>query len=183
MGFNYGYKLNDNPKLTSLGEISFEPITEEHIAIVDREIKRYRAVRKDGVFKSIIFFIIGLALAMAAVWVGIMFINARALAFLPGFTSLFFIALAVVNLLRCVSVSVNGIKKGVVADRETHEFYIDDAYGNPEVTSTDRVTVRFPEIDKEVSVVCDARTQMHCIPGKTVYLLRTSRGIIISYDD
>lgn len=38
MGFNYGYKLNDNPKLTSLGEISFEPVTEEHRARVDREI-------------------------------------------------------------------------------------------------------------------------------------------------
>ena len=50
MGFNYGYKLNDNPKLTSLGEISFEPITEAHRARVDREIKRYRAVRKKGVF-------------------------------------------------------------------------------------------------------------------------------------
>ena len=46
MGFNYGYKLNDNPKLTSLGEISFEPVTEEHRARVDREIAIFRTIHR-----------------------------------------------------------------------------------------------------------------------------------------
>ena len=119
MGFNYVYKLKDNPKLTSLNNISFDPVTEEHKDIVDRAVKRYR----------------------------------------------------------------EGRIKGVVADRETHEHYVDNVYGNPELTATDHVTVRFPELDKEVSLVCDAHTQMHCIPGKTVYVLRTSRGTIIAFDD
>ena len=183
MGFNYGYKLNDNPKLTSLGEISFEPVTEEHRARVDIEIKRYRAERKNGIFRSAAFFIVGLAFAIAAIWVGINLTNIRIVAFIPGGIALLLFALAIVNLICSGSISVYAIKKGVVADRETHEYYIDDVYGNPKLTSTDRVTVRFPELDKEVSLVCDAHTQMHCIPGKTVYLLRTSRGIVISFDD
>ena len=183
MGFNYGYKLKDNPKLTSLNNISFDPVTEEHKDIVDRAVKRYREGRIKGIFKSIAFFVIGLLFAILAVWVGINYINIRVLAFLPGFFALALITLATVNLICSVSISVQAIKKGVVADRETHEHYVDNVYGNPELTATDHVTVRFPELDKEVSLVCDAHTQMHCIPGKTVYVLRTSRGTIIAFDD
>ena len=183
MGFNYGYKLNDNPKLTSLGEISFEPITEEHRARVDREIKRYRAGRIKGIFMSVAFFIVGLVAAISAIWIGINLTNVRIFAFIPGVMALLLIALAVVSLISSICISVYAIKEGIVADRETHEYYVDNFYGNPVLTSTDRVTVRFPELDKEVSLSCDAHTQMHCIPGKTVYLLKTSRGIIISFDD
>lgn len=80
-------------------------------------------------------------------------------------------------------ISVYSIKEGVVADRETHQYYTEDIYGHSRLTSSDRVTVRFPELDKEVSLLCDSHTQMHCIPGKKVYVLKTSRGPIISFDD
>lgn len=183
MGFNYGYKLNDNPKLASLREIRFEPITGEHEAIVNREIKRYRIRRRRGVIHSIIFLIIGLVFTAADVWVGINLINARLLAIFPAMIALMFITVAVVNFVSGFFISVYAIREGVVADRETHEYYIDDVYGNPKLTSADHVTVRFPEEDKDVSLGCDAYTQMHCIPGKKVYVLKTNRGIIISFDD
>lgn len=93
MGYNYTYELNKNPKLTSLGEIKFEPITEEHTDRVKREIKKFRVTRRKGVVQSVIFFIIGLIFVTAAVLLWINFKNLRALAFLPMLISFFFLVL------------------------------------------------------------------------------------------
>ncbi|MBO7452847.1 MAG: hypothetical protein J6U54_21155 [Clostridiales bacterium] len=183
MGYNYSYKLKENPKLVSLGEIKFDPITEEHKARVEREIKRYRANRRSVFFRSIIFFIIGLAFLVGSVWFAISYKNIMILALLPALFALFFLAAGAIQFMFSVPISVDYIKEGVVADRETHQYYTEDVYGYSVPASADHVTVRFPELDKEVSITCDSYTQMHCIPGKKVYILSTSVGPIISFDD
>ena len=179
MPYNYSYQLDPNPNLVSLDKVKFDPVTEEHKSRIEAETKLFLQKRRKDLIRSIVFFVISLLLIVLGVilWLKVSVI----LLFLPVFIALPFLIIAIISLILCVGFKVTGIKECRVTHRETHKYYTDNAYDMPVETSTDRVTVRIEDTGEEVSVVTDAYTQMHCIEGKKVWLLKTSKGTMISF--
>lgn len=179
MPYNYSYQLDPNPNLVPLDKVNFDPVTEEHRSRIEAETQLFRQKRRKDLIRSIVFFVISLLLIVLGVilWLKVSVI----LLFLPVFIALPFLIIAIISLISCVGFKVTGIKECRVTHRETHKYYTDNAYDMPVETSTDRVTVRIEDTGEEVSVVTDAYTQMHCIEGKKVWLLKTSKGTMISF--
>ena len=175
MPFNYSYQLNPNPKLTSLSNIKFDPVTEEYSEHIERFKKMHHQAAIKTVIIGILFLIVSLGILGLGLYIFVNFPEIRGVIVLNISLALAFSVPSVLCFLS-YPIKVTGIKEAVVADRETHEYYIDNAYGMPEQTSSDRVTLKFADTDKEVSIVTDSHVQMHCIPGKAVLLLMTSKG-------
>lgn len=179
MPYNYSYHLDPNPNLIPLGSVIFDPITEEYKSRIETEKMLFQQKHRKDLIRSIIFFVISLLLIVLGVvlWLKVSVI----LLFLPVFIAIPFLIIAIVSLISCAGFRITGIKECRVTHRETHQYYVDNAYDMPVETSTDRVTLRIEDTGKEVSVATDAYTQMHCIEGKKVWLLKTSKGPVISF--
>lgn len=183
MPYNFSYKLKPNPNLTSVGNIRFDPVTDEHKDLIAMAKKRSHYMTFKTLIIGIIFLIISVSLLSLGLFIIIKYPSIGLLFAVLASMAVFFGVIAVICI-SCYPFKVTGIKEAVVSDRETHQYDVENEFsGATHQSSTDYVTLKFNDNDMEVRIVTDAKTQMHCIPGKTVYLLRTNKGPIISVDD
>ena len=181
MPYNYSYNLDLNPKLVPLGSVKYDPVTDECQKRIETEKNLYKTKHRKNLITSIVFFAVSLLLVCAGVILGMRYNSFLLFALI--FIALPFLILAVINLVTYTGFKVTGIKECRVTHRETHEYYTDGTYDLPVKRTTDRVTLRIEDTGDEVSVVTDAYTQMHCVIDKKVWLMRTSKGPVISFHE
>ena len=178
MPYNYSYTLDPNPKLVPIGNIKFDPVTDEYRNVIEKEKRIHRLKHRGDLVKAVIFFVLSLILFAGGAFLGIRY--ALFLLFLPVLIGIVFLVISVIMFVTSVSFKVTGIKAGTVTHRETHQYNVENNYNQTLTRSTDRVTVRIDETGDEVSVITDSATQMHCTPDRKVWLLKTSTGAVIS---
>lgn len=178
MPYNYSYNLDPNPNLVPIGNIKFDPVTEEHKGLIEKEKRIHKLKHRGNTVKAIVLFVLSLILFAAGAFLGIRY--ALFLLFLPVLIGIVLLIISVIMFVPGAGFKVTGIKAGTVTHRESHQYNVENNYNQTLTRTTDRVTVRIDETGEEVSVITDPHTQMHCIPDKKVWLLKTSAGVVIS---
>ncbi len=182
MGYRYSYRLDSNPRLVTLNAIKFKPVTEEYRSRIETEKKKFRRLHKTSFIAAVVSLIAALILIALGVYLTEKYNDIGYLKILSLIAVIFLLYFVIVFKFR-VAFRVTGVIEATVTHRETHQTDREDYRSRTYIHTHDYVTVKIEETGDEVSVVTDADTQIHSIPGKKVLLLKTSAGPIISLNE
>ena len=112
MPYNYSYTLDPNPKLVPIGNIKFDPVTDEYRNVIEKEKRIHRLKHRGDLVKAVIFFVLSLILFAGGAFLGIRY--ALFLLFLPVLIGIVFLVISVIMFVTSVSFKVS-----VITDSET----------------------------------------------------------------